>query len=69
MPDKKLTDVDIKVIIEFANNNMNVSETARHLFMHRNTVIYHLEKVKQITGLSPFNFYDLIQLLKESNEE
>ena len=61
---KNLTDIQKELLIEFANNNMNVSKTARQQFMHRNTVVYHLEKVKTQTGLNPFNFFDLVRLLK-----
>lgn len=35
----------------FFKNNLNVSETARQLFIHRNTLMYRLEKVKKLTGL------------------
>ena len=61
---KNLTELDIKTVIEFANNNMDVSKTARQLFLSRSAAFYHLEKVKTQTGLDPLNFYDLIQLLK-----
>lgn len=60
---EKLTDIDVQVILGFADNNMNVSETSRSLFMHRNTVVYHLDKVKRKTGLDPLNFYDLMELV------
>lgn len=35
----------------FFDNNLNVSETSRKLFVHRNTLVYRLEKIKKITGL------------------
>ncbi|MBQ3140789.1 MAG: helix-turn-helix domain-containing protein [Clostridia bacterium] len=35
----------------FFENNLNVSETARKLFVHRNTLVYRLDKIKKITGL------------------
>ena len=31
--------------------SLNVSETSRKLFVHRNTLVYRLEKIKKITGL------------------
>ena len=61
---RKLKDADIETIIEFSNNNISISETSRKLFLHRNSVVYHLEKVERVTGLSPFRFYDLIQLMQ-----
>ncbi len=38
-------------IQKFFENNLNVSETSRKLFVHRNTLVYRLEKIKRITGL------------------
>ena len=38
-------------INKFFENNLNVSETSRKLFVHRNTLVYRLEKIKKQTGL------------------
>lgn len=38
-------------INKFFENNLNVSETSRKLFVHRNTLVYRLEKIKKFTGL------------------
>ena len=38
-------------IQRFFDNNLNVSETSRKLFVHRNTLVYRLEKIKKLTGL------------------
>ena len=38
-------------IDKFFENNLNVSETARKLFVHRNTLVYRLDKIKRATGL------------------
>ena len=38
-------------IQRFFENSLNVSETSRKLFVHRNTLVYRLEKIKKITGL------------------
>ena len=35
----------------FFENNLNVSETSRKLFVHRNTLVYRLEKIRKFTGL------------------
>ena len=39
-------------INKFFENNLNVSETSRKLFVHRNTLVYRLEKIKKLTGLA-----------------
>ncbi len=38
-------------INKFFENNLNVSETSRKLFVHRNTLVYRLEKIKKLTRL------------------
>ena len=38
-------------IQRFFENNLNVSETSRKLFVHRNTLVYRLEKIRKLTGL------------------
>ena len=38
-------------IQKFFENNLNVSETSRKLFVHRNTLVYRLDKIKKLTGL------------------
>lgn len=38
-------------IQRFFENNLNVSETSRKLFVHRNTLVYRLDKIKKLTGL------------------
>lgn len=55
---------DAHIVIAMANHNMNVTDVARAIFAHRNTVLYHLDKVKRQTGLDPRRFYDLIELVK-----
>jgi len=47
-------------IHKFFENNLNVSETARKLFVHRNTLVYRLEKIKKLTGLDLREFEDAI---------
>ncbi len=47
-------------IQRFFENNLNVSETSRGLFVHRNTLVYRLEKIKKLTGLDLREFEDAI---------
>ena len=45
-------DRDTLITIQaFFENNLNVSETSRKLFVHRNTLVYRLEKIRKLTGL------------------
>jgi hypothetical protein len=57
-----------QMIDDLANHNMNVTDVAHAIFAHRNTVLYHLNKVKQQTGLDPRRFYDLVELVKMAQE-
>ena len=47
-------------IQKFFENNLNVSETSIKLFVHRNTLVYRLEKIKKLTGLDLREFEDAI---------
>ena len=47
-------------IQKFFENNLNVSETSRKLFVHRNTLVYRLEKIRRLTGLDLKEFDDAI---------
>ncbi|MBQ9880506.1 MAG: helix-turn-helix domain-containing protein [Clostridia bacterium] len=46
----------------FFDYNLNVSETSRQLFVHRNTLVYRLEKIHERTGLDLRDFDDAIVL-------
>ncbi len=50
----------IVTIQKFFENNLNVSETSRKLFVHRNTLVYRLDKIKKLTGLDLREFDDAI---------
>ena len=47
-------------IQKFFENNLNVSETSRQLYVHRNTLVYRLDKIEKITGLDLRRFDDAI---------
>jgi carbohydrate diacid regulator len=48
----------LATINTFFDNNLNVSETARQLFVHRNTLVYRMEKLEKVTGLDIRTFED-----------
>ena len=50
----------IITIQKFFENNLNVSETSRKLYVHRNTLVYRLDKIYKLTGLDLRNFDDAI---------
>lgn len=50
----------LTTIHKFFENNLNVSETARQLYVHRNTLVYRLEKLQKSTGLDIRTFEDAL---------
>lgn len=53
-------DETLVTISKFFENNLNVSETARQLYVHRNTLVYRLEKLQRSTGLDIRAFDDAL---------
>ena len=57
-------DVELRQSIDaFFANNLNISETSRNAFMHRNTLLYRIDKIQKLTGLNIRNFNDAVMLL------
>ena len=50
----------LTTIDKFFENSLNVSETSRQLFVHRNTLVYRLDKIQKLTGLDLRVFEDAI---------
>ncbi|MDD3277822.1 MAG: helix-turn-helix domain-containing protein [Lachnospiraceae bacterium] len=50
----------LTTINKFFENNLNVSETSRQLYVHRNTLVYRLEKLEKSTGLDIRVFDDAL---------
>jgi carbohydrate diacid regulator len=65
-------DVLSSTFIGFCKYNMNLSEASRNMFIHRNTIIYRLEKISEITSLNTSSFehcmllYTAIQYFEET---
>ena len=59
---ESLDEETLFTIQKFFENNLNVSETSRKLFVHRNTLVYRLEKIKKLTGLDLREFDNAIVL-------
>ena len=55
-----LDEETINTINKFFENNLNVSETSRELFVHRNTLVYRIEKLEKSTGLDIRTFDDAL---------
>ena len=56
----EVDDENLKIINKFFENTMNVTQTADQLYIHRNTLVYRLEKLEKATGLNIRNFDDAL---------
>ncbi len=71
---KVLNDEMIATIEKFFENNLNLSETSRQLYIHRNTLVYRLDKIQKTLGLDLRNFHDavtfkIMMMLERQNRE
>jgi len=57
---KLLSEEMLETIEKFFENNLNLSETARQLFIHRNTLVYRLDKIQKVMGLDLRNFHHAV---------
>ncbi|MCR5107713.1 MAG: helix-turn-helix domain-containing protein [Lachnospiraceae bacterium] len=61
----KLDEIDDEILTtvsKFFENSLNVSETSRQLYIHRNTLVYRIEKLQKATGLDVRVFDDALTL-------
>ena len=57
---EQLDEETLATVNTFFENSLNISETARKLYIHRNTLVYRLEKLQKTTGLDVKVFDDAI---------
>ena len=57
-----MTKQESKIIIELAHHQLSALRVARSLSYHRNTIYYHVRKIRKETGLDPYDFFDMQQL-------
>ncbi|MDE7062625.1 MAG: helix-turn-helix domain-containing protein, partial [Lachnospiraceae bacterium] len=55
-----IDDETMVTIQKFFDNSLNISETARQLYIHRNTLVYRLERLQKMIGLDIRNFEDAL---------
>lgn len=57
-----LSDIDISIIEQMCECDMNRKRVAKAVYMHRNTVDYHIFGIKEQTGYDIRKFHDLVAL-------
>lgn len=60
--EKKINETLLETLKAFFDNNLSILKTAKVIYVHRNTLLYRLRRVKEITGLDPKKFDDAVQL-------
>lgn len=56
-----LDEEDLITVQRFFDNNLNISETARQMYIHRNTLVYRLERMEKAVGLDVRKFDDAMK--------
>jgi carbohydrate diacid regulator len=59
---RKINETLLETLKAFFDNNLSISKTAQVIYIHRNTLLYRLRRVKEITSLDPKKFDDAVQL-------
>lgn len=59
---KELDEEALMTIRQLFDDSLNIAETARHLYIHRNTLVYRLDKLQKQLGLNIRNFDDAVTL-------
>lgn len=67
--ERKLSERQIEIISALAFGNMNIAAAARMIGCHRNTLVWHIEQIRQITGKNPMDFFDLMDLFRATGGE
>ncbi len=59
---RKINETLLETLKAFFDNNLSISKTSQVIYIHRNTLLYRLRRVKEITSLDPKKFDDAVQL-------
>jgi hypothetical protein len=57
-----LPDDLVETLVTFLDHDLSISETAKALFIHRNTLIYRLERITELTGYNPRRVFGAVHL-------
>lgn len=63
-----MTKQESKIIIGLAHHGLSALRVAKSLNYHRNTIYYHVKKIRKETGLDPYDFFDMQKLYPMAEE-
>lgn len=58
-----MTKLEAEIIVGLADNRLSLTQTGQKLYMHRNSIAYHVRKIYLTTGKNPLDFHDMCALL------
>lgn len=61
--------IEREVIIALADNRLNLTDAAAALYKNRNTLIFHVKKIQEKTGLYARDFHDMCKLYEMAINE
>ena len=61
---EELTEREKRILWSMFRHSLNASAAGREMYYGKNTIVYHLDKIKTKTGLDPRNFFDAVELLE-----
>lgn len=67
--EKLLNDLERETVLALADNRMNLTNASKVMHKHRNSLIYHIKKIKRKTGLDARDFHDLCELYRIAKRE
>lgn len=63
-----MTELQAEIILKLAENTFVISTVANQMYRHRNSITYHIERIRAETGKDPMTFYDMVELLEEAKK-
>lgn len=64
-----MTQTEIEIIKNMCEHNLSIQKVAQVMFFHRNTIVYHIERIKEKYGLNAKCYKDLKVLEQMVNNE
>lgn len=58
-----MTKTQAEILLELANHDLSIQQTAHKLFRSHSGLTYHLQMIQKETGKNPLCFYDMCELL------
>lgn len=61
-----MTKLQAEIIVGLADNQLSIARASEKLYMHRNSITYHIRRIYKDTGKNPLDFHDMCWLLPKA---